>query len=142
MPNRETDLAWAAGFFDGDGCVGFNKTRAHYKSLCIGIVQVNKEPLERFLTVVDAGYINGPYEKPGNPVWQYQIRKVDDIMNVKNLLWPYLTHVKHEQFTKAINSYEEYKDSLPPYYRTTVPKDFVLPSDILEQLTGGNNGRR
>jgi len=48
QPNRE-ELAWAAGFFDGEGSFSWTEAAAFG---CTVINQANKEPLERFQRAV------------------------------------------------------------------------------------------
>lgn len=63
---RKQELAWAAGFFDGEGYCGrtaFTKAKGgkKYYRWRADISQVHKEPLERFLKVIGHGKIYGPY---------------------------------------------------------------------------------
>ena len=70
--NKELELAWAAGFFDGEGCTciwkgntGFNNRRVQvqiHQSSADGTPEV----LKRFLEAVEVGKIYGPY-KFSNP---------------------------------------------------------------------------
>ena len=53
------DLAWAAGFFDGEGCTS-GGTNVRCPVIIIG--QVHREVLEKFLMVLGVGTIYGPYE--------------------------------------------------------------------------------
>lgn len=51
MTFKETDLSWAAGFFDGEGCISFakrirNKNPEYELTLTIG--QANISPLRKF----------------------------------------------------------------------------------------------
>lgn len=55
--NRE-ELAWAAGFFDGEGCFSYSKSGQY---VCVSIGQTVREPLERFKLAVGLGVIYGPY---------------------------------------------------------------------------------
>mgnify|MGYP001597965492 CR=1 FL=1 len=58
---REEEIAWAAGFFDGEGSVGVQRDRcgcARYLSLQIG--QRDPRPLQRFQALF-GGNLCGPY---------------------------------------------------------------------------------
>ena len=71
-PSETLELAWAAGFFDGEGCVRWrtcketrnNRTR-EYGSFSLQIAQVHREPLDRFAAAVGAGKVYGPYQPKG-----------------------------------------------------------------------------
>ncbi len=64
------DIAWAAGFFEGDGYFCLRKT-----SPSIIVAQVNREPLERLFRIF-GGSIVGPYQAKNakaNPACRWQI---------------------------------------------------------------------
>lgn len=76
-----TELAWAAGFFDGEGSTkkkyyGY-KTKKGFvkkptKDICMTIAQCDRRPLLRFKKAVgNLGCINGPYQYAPNkrPYW-------------------------------------------------------------------------
>jgi hypothetical protein len=98
-PDRE-ELAWAAGFFDGEGCFCYSEA-ARYVSVSIG--QTNPEPLERFRNAVGLGKINGPYlrEHPNRlskkPQWVYQAYGVEKVQAIAAMLWFKLGSIKREQ---------------------------------------------
>ena len=52
------ELAWAAGFFDGEGCFCFSEAGQY---VCVSITQTEREPLDRFERAVGLGKVNGPY---------------------------------------------------------------------------------
>jgi hypothetical protein len=56
MNEWELGIAWAAGFFEGEGSV----TR-HGTQFALQIKNTDLEPLERFRNAVEAGTIYGPY---------------------------------------------------------------------------------
>jgi hypothetical protein len=43
----ETDVAWAAGLFEGEGTVGF------YKQVVIGLAMTDRDVVERFASILD-----------------------------------------------------------------------------------------
>ncbi len=44
---KQTDIAWAAGFTDGEGYIGFHSNR----SFCLIIGQKDRSPLDRFIEI-------------------------------------------------------------------------------------------
>ncbi|MBI4728927.1 MAG: hypothetical protein HY775_05420 [Acidobacteria bacterium] len=56
------ELAWAAGFFDADGCFS-SVVATRYPVVSIG--QVDHQPLARLMGAVGAGSISGPYASEG-----------------------------------------------------------------------------
>lgn len=100
MMKHETAIAWAAGFWDGEGYTGFNRKR-----IVAQVVQTNKDVLERFQKAVGFGKIYGPYRqsRPNHKdYWQLHFDGDNEVENLFQLLSPYLSQPKTEQFTSAI----------------------------------------
>ena len=100
LVNRE-DLAWAAGFFDGEGCFSFTD-KAAYAS--VSIVQVERGPLDRFMAAVGGlGKIYGPYFQvyPGrmstHPWHQYRADRREHVQAIAAMLWFKLGDAKRIQ---------------------------------------------
>ena len=66
---KNEELAWAAGIFDGEGCVtasygGKNGRRHTRASLVVSIGQSgDTEILDKFCEIVGLGKVRGPYKK-------------------------------------------------------------------------------
>ncbi len=95
----ETEKAWAAGFFDGEGCTYVNRT-GKYTALRVVVTQFHSpETLLRFQRAVEGlGRMYGPYSKG-----QYFLRfsKKTGAYAAMQLLWPYLSTIKRAQFTRV-----------------------------------------
>jgi hypothetical protein len=101
-------LAWAAGYFEGEGCVTSNGV----KTLNLEVSQTGDdgipEDLQRFADTVGLGTIRGPYSyraqmRPSYR-WGASGRKAHAVME---LLGPYLTHGgpkrrKYEQLRERV----------------------------------------
>jgi len=104
------ELAWAAGFFDGEGSIGTyanghlrrNGTRGLVTRLTI--TQKDSRPLWRFWRAVgnlgnvtqrrpDASHLYGMYA--------LQLVKRADVHQAVWLLWPWLSEPKREQIARA-----------------------------------------
>lgn len=104
------ERAWAAGFFDGEGCTGcYPRDNGHPNgswSLTIQIPQVFRPSLERFMAAVGGlGEIHGPldiHEPNRQPLYRYRVTKLDTAVSVLDAIWPWLGAVKREQAEKAI----------------------------------------
>jgi hypothetical protein len=100
---KRAELAWAAGFFDGEGCTYLKKGRKSY-SPALGITQNDPEVLHRFQKAVGAGAVNGPYDYRGrgyktNIFWRYSAGNISEIMEQ---LWPWLSTPKKKQYMEKI----------------------------------------
>lgn len=113
--NRE-ELAWAAGFYDGEGSAGFYLKRTQLRKnthgqLALTVMQTEPEILERFCRAVGVGKVNGPYvvrnsKYPNRkPQWRYGVQTFEHVQAVIAMLWPWLGETKRVQGLKAISAY-------------------------------------
>lgn len=112
MFNREK-LAWAAGFFDGEGHV----SKPPYKSILISISQLHPEVLERFRDSVGCGLIS----RNGKGIYVYRTNGFERVQQVACCLWPFLGPIKRTQFLKAL----EIERSMPVSHMRQVPEGWT-----------------
>lgn len=99
-------IAWAAGFFDGDGGFTLNTSGGRLR-LVAGITQSPEEPdavpaaLDRFRGAVNAGVIYGPNLANGAFLWQ--TTTTSRTIELFTLLRPWLSRVKVNQFEAALD---------------------------------------
>ena len=60
---REKQKSWAAGLFEGEGCITTNG--GTYPRLAIGMT--DKDILEKFQMIAGEGKLYGPYQSPSTP---------------------------------------------------------------------------
>ena len=130
MINRE-ELAWAAGFYDGEGTIWGRRNRS---GIVARIAQNHRPPLERFrLAVLGRGRVTGPYQRrAGNPFWVWTASSFEDTQAVIAALWPFLCEPKRFQAYRELSGWLK-----PPHLRGGVCKrghnDWVIY---------GHHGRR
>lgn len=105
------ELAWAAGFFDGEGSTSKRNQKKMIPVLTIG--QIDTRVLERFKAAVKFGVIYGPFLKKARPdlrpQYNYQSGNFEQTQQVLASLWGYLSPQKKEQ---AIRIFTEYRKRL------------------------------
>jgi hypothetical protein len=95
-------LAWCAGFFDGEGTCGFYKHR-NRGQLQLVVGQIHEAPLQRLKSALGVGNINGPYSyKNRRPISFFRVGKPDEFLTVMSALWPWLSRPKKDQFKAAV----------------------------------------
>jgi hypothetical protein len=106
------ERAWAAGFFDGEGCVSVRRDKSikhlsgRYPVLSIN--QTDPKVLERFQNAVGGiGNIRGPYNylsynKKTKPQWAYAANGLQCVQTVVGSIWKHLGVVKRAQFTRVM----------------------------------------
>ena len=105
--NRE-ELAWAAGFFDGEGCAYL--ALLNYESIYAGhrtyakptltAAQVDRRVLDRFQRALGMGRVTGPTPGRGpneRPKWRYELVSWREVQAAIAILWAFLSPVKREQ---------------------------------------------
>ena len=106
------ELAWAGGFFDGEGYIGCTtqiiRERGYHRLAC-SVAQTSKEPLIRFQKAVEAGKVYGPYNYGINKkdYWQWNAENTDTSRQVMEKLIPYLCSIKRDQYYNSVTLYEE-----------------------------------
>lgn len=110
---EEFELAWAAGFFDGEGCVTLDKRSGQP---VISIAQIDREVLDRF-----------PNSKSQ---YKYQCSRLDDVRQVVSLLHPYLSKIKREKADRLLANCEGKVSRKARLQETTV-------MDIIQSLREG-----
>jgi hypothetical protein len=109
IPDRE-ELAWAAGFFDGEGCFSYTE-RARNGVATIG--QVDLAALERFQSAVGRlGKIYGPYDYTRyrgrvskRAQWNFRAHRREHVLAIVAMLWFKLGPIKREQARAVLRHY-------------------------------------
>ncbi len=107
---RMCDLAWAAGFFEGEGCVHLKKERRpNHGRKEVPVIQLNntdKDVLERFIQIVGYGRLLGPYTKkkqPTNkPYYTWYVAKVSEVERILLMLLPFLGERRKQKTEQAL----------------------------------------
>ena len=108
LVEREIELAWAAGFFDGEGTTSCLRARRDkYIYIRMSIAQKFPELLEKFRDIV--GY--GKVYSNSRGMYSWDCYKQSDVPKVLTLLWPYLSEIKKKQARIAKLKVEERRSS-------------------------------
>jgi hypothetical protein len=115
------ELAWAAGFFDGEGSAGAYFHRASKRlSLDINVTQVDRRVLDRFqVALLGIGRISRriPSNPNARPIYTWHSRSFEGFQATMAMLWQFLSPVKRAQLLDAQRRYL----SQPPSSRTPRP---------------------
>jgi hypothetical protein len=127
------DLAWAAGFFDGEGStVVIHKN--HNISFRMAITQKHPEVLYKLQSAVGVGKVylsNKIYKGHKSKLHRWQTTNHVDTIKAMEAIWPFLGSQKREQYTRAKNQstwHDGMKDKL-------ICKD---PSHVIEKRENGS----
>lgn len=122
------ELAWAAGFFDGEGYAKFgsDKRNVHqggrlvYTTLRIDVRQTDRRVLDRFRAIVGVGKVYGPYSPATTsrqPVFAFVCSNFEGCQHITAQLWLWLSPIKRGQLKQALigwRSFTRYKPGCKP----------------------------
>src|SRR5215472_5877824 len=103
MFKSREELAWAAGFFEGEGSFTLNRSRLQPRPQPhLTISQVERAPLERFMAAIGGfGHIYGPYvhDLPGRrgAIHRYRMGRFEHVQATVCFLWPWLSAWRRKQ---------------------------------------------
>lgn len=113
--SKEIELAWAAGFWDGEGYSGLVRIKNKKAAMrpIATVAQTDIRVLERFKNAVGLGQIRGPYQ-PSNPnaspSYQWSSGGTfTRLLKMYECLSPYLSDVKLNQMKDVLDAYADYQ---------------------------------
>ena len=104
---RYTDIVWAAGLFEGEGCIAQHTKGSGYRKLVISMT--DSDVMERFVDVVGYGNLRGPYNYNTGykPYWRWEIVKSKEVLRILKMFLPHLGKRRSEKAIEAINHLNE-----------------------------------
>lgn len=118
------ELAWAAGFFDGEGWANRSARGVQSRINQSGNDGV-PHVLLRFQSIVGCGRIHGPAREEGRQdLYHWDVSSRGDVELVAKAIWPWLGGVKRAEFATALG-------------RVQMPPDEDLPRTELLAWAGG-----
>ena len=102
---RYTDIVWAAGLFEGEGCI--HTLRTKYRTL--NLAMTDKDVMERFVDVVGYGNLRGPAwaAKSKKPYWQWSVCKRPEVLRILKLFLPHFGIRRSEKAIEVLTHLNE-----------------------------------
>lgn len=112
------ELAWAAGFFDGEGCTYLaHSGPRRFAVPAVSISQTEPTTLERFhVATARLGHMRRRPPKPYTrhvPIWDVRTSNWRDSQALLTLLWPHLSGPKRGQAAAIFAAYQEQVEANP-----------------------------
>ena len=104
------ELAWAGGFFDGEGSTCLDKHRTH-ADFFVPVLYVPQSAasgiapeLLRLQSAVGLGTISGlrKSKPPRKPYRRWRVFTIEKVFRALHMLWPFIGNVKREQARRAM----------------------------------------
>ena len=101
-----TELAWAAGFFDGEGCVWTPGPDANYLMPRLHVAQKDLPTLQRYHRAIGGMGRICPQRRPHyDDIWQWQSGSFVAFQATASCLWPFLSPLKRDPLAIAMRRY-------------------------------------
>ena len=100
------ELAWAAGFFDGEGYIAARNgkgVKAYRLLMRMNITQKDRRVLDRFAAAVGLGRVYGPY-RGDRHMLQFSCEGFERVQAIVGMIWAWLSPVKREQARRALHA--------------------------------------
>jgi hypothetical protein len=95
-------LAWAAGLFEGEGCIGFSKTVGQWQLI---VASTDEDVLQRLLEVTGCGTLRGPLERGHKPYWIWSVSRRTHVYALLVALYPWLGQRRQERARECLEYY-------------------------------------
>ena len=104
----ESDYAWCAGFFDGEGSTTILKAqRDKYSYVRMSLSQKDKRVLDKWSSIMQVGNI---YKAKTREIHSLDIYKRDEVENTLNKMWPFLSEIKKEQAIRVFEGVDNHNN--------------------------------
>jgi len=99
VPNQ-VDLAWVAGYLEGEGCFSVDKRLSRY--VRVQVTSADLDVLERFMSIVKIGYI---HEKRtgGRRYWCWACTRRRDAVALMEAVYPFLGQRRQKRIRELIS---------------------------------------
>lgn len=112
MTSRAADVAWAAGLFEGEGCIYVGHTRGDAPRVKMLLGMTDEDVVRRFTEIIGLGPHTGPHARRAQtasrkPSWEWRTSRSDEIETVIRLLYPHLgmrRRLKADEMLSALAS--------------------------------------
>lgn len=96
------EIAWAAGLFEGEGCISF-LTRSEGRPI-LNLTSADKDVVSQFHAVVGCGTITSrpPAREGWKPTWRWYCGAAAEVLAVLGAFWPYLGERRQQKATEAL----------------------------------------
>ena len=106
-PRSIKSIEWAAGLFEGEGCLSFNKSSNVW--FCV-IEMTDYDCLHDFYITINCGTLRTVNKRPNAPahhktVYRWVVNKKDHIFNVVQFLFPYVNQRRQDKFKEFLAWY-------------------------------------
>lgn len=139
----DTDIAWAAGLFEGEGCMNSHPRGKRGSGTQLRLAMTDRDVVERFAAVIGCGNIHRPRHDPRpnhKPVYTWALYESARVVEVIELLMPWFGERRR---AKAMEVLAVARDiDVHKGKRTHCPNGHPYEGDnLIEESITGNGGK-
>ena len=107
-------IDWAAGLFEGEGCIHRRTDKKHHKSPWrLSLEMTDKGTVEDFHKTLNTGTMSGPVHPPSRKdyhksTWIWRASSRADVITVLNYFLPLLGYNRKKKAIACLKEYEPY----------------------------------
>ena len=98
MPIEREDMAWLAGFFDGEGSIGGADDKKRRRFPRLTIVQKDITLLQRCVDLTGMGHIYTHQSQNGTSRWV--VDKIEHVQQIMCWMWPWLSERRKLRYSE------------------------------------------
>jgi hypothetical protein len=92
-------IEWAAGLFEGEGCIMFTNKN----SVRLNVDMTDEDVVREFASTIGCGRVESIGVRPGcKPAYRWRISKKSEVLTVLGWLMPFLGQRRHAKAEQAI----------------------------------------
>ena len=113
MDQKDNSIAWAAGLFEGEGCISSQISNNKYYMARLSLVTTDEDVIRRFHEILDnIGGIRGPLMsgKSKKPYWEWRATGYERVSLILELILPWLGNRRSAKAKEVLDTYLEYKE--------------------------------
>lgn len=111
-PMTEIEVAWLAGWLEGEGCFSPRDNRG-YKTIDINAKSIDLDVLEHVFEITGVGSVTGPQIYPDrSPIFNWGVRTKSDVLALIDILLPHM-HARRSARIKELLEWAEWSVDQP-----------------------------
>jgi hypothetical protein len=106
--SRREELAWAAGFMDGDGNFTVSWRKNGKTKIAAQADQIDRRVLDRLQSVL-GGAVYGPYNRGEgrSPVYKWTTQTFEHVQAMVAMLWIFLSPYRQDQAKRCLSAWRD-----------------------------------
>lgn len=113
--SSDAQVAWAAGIFEGEGCVYVLRRRGRADRVVLAVAMTDLDVIERLRDVFGCGSISSERRRDGRkPIYRWNTSARGDVERVLALITPWLMSRRQARIAEAVAEVERDRQGVAP----------------------------